>query len=117
MALRDWQTGWQGSLGLKAAFQREFAAAFDLMGAGRPEKSSEGCPLSVSAVPTKSCAARRANHAVGGSSLSRENIPFLFSRKSSSSLRPSRPGREGVAHVTNARWDAVDAALAKTNAR
>ena len=52
------------------------------MGAGRPEKSSEGCPLSVSAVPTKSCAAPAGNHAVGGSSLSRKNIPFLFSRKS-----------------------------------
>src|SRR6266481_2590792 len=26
MALRDWQTGWQGSLGWKAASSREFAA-------------------------------------------------------------------------------------------
>ena len=26
MALRDWQTGWQGSLGCNAAFSREFAA-------------------------------------------------------------------------------------------
>jgi hypothetical protein len=26
MAMRDWQTGWQGSLGWKAAFLAEFAA-------------------------------------------------------------------------------------------
>ena len=42
------------------------------------------------------------------SSHQRKNIPLNTSGKSPLVIRPSRPTR-GVAHVTNARWDAMDA--------
>jgi hypothetical protein len=69
----------------------------------------------ASAVPTKSCATRRANHATGGSSLRSKNIP-LFSHANQFIPAAVPPGKRGVAHVTNARWDAVDA-MATTDER
>jgi hypothetical protein len=51
------------------------------------------------------------------SSLSRKNIPLNPSGKSPLRLRASHPMRGALRNVTNARWDAVDAALAKTNAK
>jgi hypothetical protein len=46
-----------------------------------------------------------------------KNIPLNPSGKSALPTRPSHPMRGALRNVTNARWDAVDAALAKTNAR
>src|SRR5258707_9892151 len=51
------------------------------------------------------------------SSPSHKNIPLNPSGKSPLRLRPSHPMRGALRNVTNVRWDAVDAALAKTNAR
>jgi hypothetical protein len=42
------------------------------------------------------------------SSPERKNIPLNPSGKSALSPRPVSPDKRGVAHVTNARWDAVD---------
>jgi hypothetical protein len=53
----------------------------------------------ASAVPTKSCATRRANHATGGSSLRSKNIP-LFSHANQFIPAAVPPGKRGVAHVT-----------------
>jgi len=46
-----------------------------------------------------------------------KNIPLNPSGKSALPTRPFHPMRGALRNVTNARWDAVDAALAKTNAR
>jgi hypothetical protein len=51
------------------------------------------------------------------SSPATKNIPLNPSGKSALPTRPSHPMRGALRNVTNARWDAVDAALAKTNAR
>ena len=51
------------------------------------------------------------------SSPERKNIPLNPSGKSALPTRPFHPMRGALRNVTNARWDAVDAALAKTNAR
>jgi hypothetical protein len=48
---------------------------------------------------------------------SRKNIPLSPSGKSVVLICASHPMRGALRNVTNARWDAVDAALAKTNAR
>jgi hypothetical protein len=54
---------------------------------------------------------------VDPSSLYAKNISLNPSGKSALPTRPSHPMRGALRNVTNARWDAVDAALAKTNAR
>jgi len=61
-------------------------------------------------------ATRRANQK-NLSSPQLKNIPLNPSGKSALPTRPSHPMRGALRNVTNARWDAVDAALAKTNAR
>ena len=47
--------------------------------------------------------------------LALKNIPLNPSGKSALPTRPSHPTRGALRNVTNARWDAVDAAACKTN--
>jgi len=78
-------------------------ACSKMPGAGRPQ------------YPPNPALLDGANHATGGSSLRSKNIP-LFSHANQFIPAAVPPGKRGVAHVTNARWDAVDA-MATTDER